>query len=98
IHARNETVLDRVATGLEDDRYCGGCCLCCMAGCRRGTCGDDSDLTTNQIGCQRWQPVILSLCPTILDCHVTVFGKADFIQASPNPCDVGRKRLGRPKV
>src|SRR5262249_37118776 len=69
------------AAAAPNDRYCGGCRLCCEAGCGRGACGDDGHLTTNQIGCQRRQSVILATRPAILDRHVATFDKAGFLQA-----------------
>src|SRR5215470_10102381 len=81
VHAGDESVLDRVAAGLENNRYCGGCRLCCETRCGRGACSNDGDLATNEIGCQRRQSVILALRPAILDRHVAAVDKASFVQA-----------------
>jgi len=44
VHGGDETLLDRIAAGLENDRYGGGCRLCCQAGRGRAACDDDGDL------------------------------------------------------
>src|SRR5215471_16770879 len=94
VHAGDEAVLDRVAAGLENDRYREGCRLCCEAGCGRGACGDDGDLTTNQIGCQCRQSVIMAPRPAVLDGHVAAVDKTGFLQALAKRCDVGCNWLG----
>ena len=48
VHAGDKAVLDRVAAGLENDRYRGGCRLCCEAGCGRDACGNNSRLESER--------------------------------------------------
>ena len=46
--------------------------------CRRD---DHGHLATNQIGRQRWQPIVLALRPAIFDRHVLALDIAGFVQA-----------------
>jgi hypothetical protein len=63
----------------EDNRYRCGRGLCSQsrggASCR----SDDRYRTTNQLGREGRQSVVLTLCPTILDHHVLAFDEAGFI-------------------
>src|SRR5262249_36728558 len=43
--------------------------------------GDDHNLTSNQIGCQCRQPVIVAFCPAILDRRVLPLDVAGFLQS-----------------
>jgi hypothetical protein len=80
VHAGDEAVLDRVAAGLENDRYRGGCRLCCETGCGRDACGNDSDLRANEISRQRRQPIVSTVRPPIFDRYVAALYIAGFAQ------------------
>ena len=46
--------------------------------CRRY---DHRDAAADEIGCKRWQPIILIFRPAVLDRHVLALEKAGFLQA-----------------
>src|SRR5262245_60834666 len=57
-------------------------------------CYHDRHPTTDQIGGERRQPIILPPCPAILDGHVLAFNKSGLIEPSMETGDKVRK-LGR---
>jgi len=59
---------------------------------RRSVSGgnDHSDLMANQIGRQRWEPIVVVLCPAILNRHVLVLDIAGFVQPATERCQKGR--------
>jgi hypothetical protein len=69
--------LGRIATDFEDDRNSRGRVFC-GNGCRCGGRHNDSDLTMNQIGHQRGQPIDLVLRPPVFDRHVAAFNVTGF--------------------
>src|SRR5262249_42164061 len=80
----------RVAAGLENDRYRGGCRLCCEPGCGRSASRNDTDLIANELSSHRRQPVILTIRPPIFDQHVAALYVANFTQTPSqrnNPFD-----------
>jgi hypothetical protein len=81
VHAGDKAVLDGVATSLENDRYGGGCGLCCEAGRGRAACGNDGDFTANEIGGQRRQSIVLTVRPPIFDRHVPALDVSGLAQA-----------------
>src|SRR5215831_12226096 len=90
VHAGDEAVPDRVAAGLENDRYRGGCRLCCEPGCGRGASRNDTDLIANELSSHRRQPVVLTIRPPIFDQHVAALYVANFTQTPSqrnNPFD-----------
>src|SRR5215471_6393105 len=69
-----------VDTQIEDNRNCRGCRL--ARECRRHVlCDDHAHLTTNQIGRQSRQAIVLALSPTVFDRHIPAFDIAGFLQA-----------------
>src|SRR5262249_46759761 len=78
--AGDQTKLDRVAAGIEDDWNRSGCCPCRE---HRSSVHRDNDghLTTNQFGRHRWQPIISALRPAVFDRHVPALDIARFLQA-----------------
>jgi hypothetical protein len=69
VQTGDEAELDRIGAGFEHDRNGRGRRL--RRQCRRGAgSGNYRDVTLNQIGRQRRQPVILALRPAVFDCNV----------------------------
>ena len=93
VHAGDKAVQDWVSPCLKNDRYDGGCGLSCEAWCGSGARGNDGDWIANEISRQRWQPIVLAVCPPIFDCNVTTFNKAGFVQALAKVRNVLRNRL-----
>jgi hypothetical protein len=69
-----------VGRGREHDRYRRRRGFC-RERRRSAGCGDHRDLPAHQIGRQRRQPIIVTLCPAIFDRHVAAFDEARFAQA-----------------
>jgi hypothetical protein len=67
VEARDETKLDRVAPSNKDDRKFRCSDLCCKRRINTTDCGDDTDRTANEIGGECRQPIVVTLCPTVLD-------------------------------
>jgi len=65
----------------EDDRNRGGRLLGCE--CRRAATGRDNHgyLSTNQIGRQRWQPIVVTIRPAEFDRDILAFDIANLAQA-----------------
>jgi hypothetical protein len=93
----DEAELDRIKTGLEDDRNS------CFRGLRgergrRAGCGNHGRLVLHKIGHQGRQPVGMVVRPTVFDLHVAAIGVAGFGE----PVEKGRKLalviLGRLRV
>ena len=51
---------------------------------------DHSDRMANQIGRQRWEPIVVALCPAILNRHVLMLDIAGFVQPATERCQKGR--------
>src|SRR5262245_42144094 len=79
VQAGDKTQLDWVAPGREYDRNGRRR----RFGRQRRRCagrGDDRDLALDQVGRQRWQSVIVTFRPAILDSRVLTIDVADFLQ------------------
>src|SRR5262249_57218731 len=95
--AGNEANSHRVITGHEDD----GDRRRCRLGWeyRRSTGRSDyGNLTTNQISCQRLQPLVLALGPAVFDRHVLALDEARVCQALAERPQSFRDRIGRSGV
>jgi hypothetical protein len=76
----DETKVDRVATGGEDNRDRRGgrfCRKCCG---RTGGCNDDH-APADQVGRQFRQPAVLALCPSVFDKNILTFDKSCLVKA-----------------
>jgi hypothetical protein len=71
--------LDRIEGRREDDRNRRSCRLR-RWGRRIGAYGNHRHLTTDQIGRERGQSIILTLCPAILDRHVLALDISRLLQ------------------
>ena len=93
VQAGNEPKLDRVAPYPEDDRNRRGRRFCCK--CRRSTAGrgNRSHPTTNQIGSQCRQSIVVALSPAVFDRNVPALDVTRFAQAL-----VERSHTTRPQV
>ena len=80
VQAGDKSKLDRVAAGQEDDRNRRGRRLGRQRR-RSAARGNHGHLTTNQIGRQRRQSIVLALRPAIFDRHVPALDIAGFAQA-----------------
>ena len=65
----DEAELDRIGTRFKDYRNGRGRRLS-RKRCRGSGCGNHGHLTMKQIGRQRWQPIVLAICPAVFDRHV----------------------------
>jgi hypothetical protein len=80
VEARNETVLNRVIAGPEDDRNGRGRGLGGESR-RAPRCDNDGHSTADQIGRQFLQPFCSrAVCEAVFDGHVPAFDKAGFAQ------------------
>src|ERR1700747_1125996 len=70
VQASDESQLDRVAFYPEEDRNRRSRRLCCK--CRRSTAGrcNHAHLTTNQIGGECRQSIVMALGPAVFDRHI----------------------------
>ena len=50
--------------------------------------------TLNQVGCQRWQPIIIALSPAVFDRHVSALNVADLAQTAINAVTSARRASG----
>jgi hypothetical protein len=91
--AGDETEPDWVAARFEDDRNGRGCRLCRK---RRGSAGrgNHGNLTMNQIGRHRRQPIILAFRPTVFDRYVLAIYVTSFAQPFEKGGQVPRIALG----
>jgi len=64
----------------EDNRTCGGRCLCRLYRSRAADCRNHVHLTANQIGRQGWKSIVLPLRPAIFDRDVLALDIAAFAQ------------------
>src|SRR5262245_17838284 len=94
IEAGDKTQFDRVVSGREYNWNRRGQRLRRLRRGRGGR-GDDHDITTNQIGRQRRQSVVLVFCPAILDRHVLTLDVAGFLEPKAERGDVRRTPLRR---
>jgi len=79
VEAADHAGLDRINGGEEDDRKCRGRRL--GSDCWRDAgSGNHGYLTTNQIGCQGRQSIILALCPTVFDGDILALDVAGIVQ------------------
>jgi hypothetical protein len=69
--------------------------------CRRlrGQCGrrtadrnDHCNAAADQVGCQCWQPIILTVGPAVFHRHILVLDITDFLQALMNRSNIARVR------
>src|SRR5215475_14201693 len=81
VEAGDEAELDRVVAGTEDDRNGRGCCFGSERRLRAPCRGDDGDVTVNQIGRERRQPIELVLRPAKFDRDVVAVDEPGFLQA-----------------
>src|SRR5262249_14459345 len=94
VQAGDEALLDRIEAGREDDRN-RRCCRLGHRGSRNGAYGNHRHLTTNQIGRECGQSIIVTLCPAILDRNVLAFDVAGFLQTLAKGGHVTRVSLWR---
>lgn len=91
----DEADLDRVGPLQKNDRYCLGR----RFGRKRTICAlqhnDHRDLTVNQFGDQRRQPIVLALCPPVFDRYVLVLDVTGVSEASVESGETLPRRLGR---
>src|SRR4051794_13159375 len=80
IQAGDKSNLDRVASGHEYDWNRRGCCLGRL--CSRAVCGNHVHSSSNEIGCQFWQPIVSILRKAVFDRHVLAFDIAALFQTS----------------
>ena len=76
-----ETARDRVRAAGENNRNCRGRSLCNL---RRDVAAsrDHGDLPAYQVGRQRRQPIVVTIRPAVLNCHVLALNVAGFLQAA----------------
>src|SRR5947199_8358873 len=81
VQASDESKLDRVASYPGDDRNRRSRRLCCK--CRGSTAGrrNDAHLTTNQIGSERRQSIVMALGPAVFDRHILAVDVPRFAKA-----------------
>src|SRR5262245_31311735 len=77
----DEARRDRVVAAGKDDRRRGGGALrrvCCKVA---AACGNQVDPTADEFGGQRRQPIVLTLRPAVLDCHVLALDITSLFEA-----------------
>src|SRR5262249_6574413 len=78
----------------EDNRDCCGRRLCGQ--CRSSAAPDNHNyMMTNKIGCQFWEPIVLTLSPTVFDRNVLPFDEAAFLETLEECSHVSRVPLRR---
>ena len=92
--ARNESELHRIISGPEYDGNGPGRTLC-REGRRGGKCNDHGNLIAHQFRRHRWEPIILTLDPTVLDRNVAALDVAAVGQTLAQPRRQMRARRGR---
>src|SRR5262249_19940055 len=88
----DETKVDRIARGGEDNRdRCGGC----LRGERRRRtgCRNDRHLALYQIGNEFRQPIIVAIRPPVFDHDVLTFDKTHLVQAAAEFVDEVRVKF-----
>jgi hypothetical protein len=78
----DKTESDRVFANTEHDRNCGGCILSGNRGGSAARYRNDTHLPIHQISRQLRQPIVSTLCPTILDRDVLTLEVAGFSKTS----------------
>src|SRR5262249_6681230 len=95
IDAGNKAAFHRVVAAREDDRDCTGR----LHGDERrivaSGCGDHGDFTSNEISCERRQPIQLSLRPVIFDRNVLTIQVTGLVQATAESRHLWSERLRR---
>jgi hypothetical protein len=79
VEARNQAVSDRIGGA---DKYDGSCSRCGLRRfCRIGAAGgeEDVDLSSEQIGHQLWQTLVMTFSEAVFDRDVLVFDVAGFL-------------------
>src|SRR5262249_50520583 len=76
--ACDQTETHRVFGNIEDNWDRGSCVL--GSQCSNPDCNDNSDVLTSKFGRQRRQSIILTLGPTVLDCHVSALDISRFTE------------------
>ena len=74
--AGDETKLDRVPAGAENNRNCLGCGLGGKHRGRGARGNNDRDAAADQIDRQSWQLFGFIICPAVFDRDVVAFGEA----------------------
>src|SRR5262245_8508183 len=82
MQAGDESKLDRVQSDVEDDWDRGGRRLGRQSSGGTGRHSNNSHLTTNQLGRQRWKSIVSTLRPAIFNRYVPAFDITGFMQAS----------------
>jgi hypothetical protein len=81
VEAGDETKLNRIAAGREDDGYGLGRFRCNDIR-RRACCGNHGNATTNQIGRHFRQLLVVAFCPSVLDRDVAALVVTGLAQPS----------------
>src|SRR2546425_10910938 len=91
--ACNKSNLDGVDRYPEDDRNCCSRGLC--RECRRSAsgCRNHGHLTVNQFSRKRWQPIVVTLCPTIFDLDVLALDITSLLQPLPERAQTVRVQI-----
>src|SRR3954467_5556779 len=76
--AGDEAQFDRITATTDDNRDRPGRRLCHKSYDGTSSRDDHGDLTANQIGGKCWQPLVLTLRPSVFDRHVLAPNIADF--------------------
>src|SRR6516164_4711087 len=87
--AGDQTELDRVFADAEDDWDRRGCSFSRLRSKVASGCGNNSHVTTNEVGHKRWQLIELALQPMIFHRHVLALDVADFVEALTEGIAVG---------
>ena len=86
VEAGNQAEFDRVAAMPEyDGNGCGGG-LRRQRGLDAAGRGDDRHLPAHQIGGERRQPIVLSVCEARFDCDIAAFHIAGFARGRGGTC------------
>src|SRR5262245_19698679 len=93
VKACHQAELHRIEAGGEHNGNCRRRCPCGQH--RNAICCDRVDLTADQLGRQRWQTIVLTLRPPILDCDVLSFNVAGVFQALAECARSNRVPIGR---
>ena len=81
VQASDKFSRNRVKADLENNRDCCGCCLRCKGSNNATGHSNDVNPTTDKIGCQRRQAIMLTTCPAIFDDYTSAFVVAYRAQA-----------------
>jgi hypothetical protein len=92
--ASHQSVCNRVAvTEYEDNRDARGCGLGSEGHPSTAVCGYHCDLLPDQLGDERWKPVVLSARPAELDRHVAPFDISGLCEALSEGRDIRDERF-----